>query len=53
VKEATGSAEEAERLYRLALEMKKRPFGPEHPEVALAANNLALLHTADGKEKPS
>jgi hypothetical protein len=33
--------------------MTKRLLGPEHPEVALTANNLALLLAAQKKEKPS
>jgi Flp pilus assembly protein TadD len=34
---------EAEPLYRRALAIKEKSFGPEHPEVATGLNNLALL----------
>jgi Flp pilus assembly protein TadD len=38
-----GDLEEAERLYRRALEIKERVLGPEHPEVGTTLNNLAVV----------
>jgi tetratricopeptide (TPR) repeat protein len=40
---------EAEQLYRRALAIKERSLGPEHPDVAMTLNNLAVLHKAVGK----
>ena len=39
-----GHFEEAESLFREALEMREALFGPDHPKVALTVNNLALVH---------
>ena len=38
-----GKLGEAEPLYKESLAIKKKVFGDEHPEVALALNNLAEL----------
>ena len=35
--------EEAEALYRRALALKEKSFGPDHPNVAIPLNNLATL----------
>ena len=35
--------DEAEALYRQGLEIDKKVFGEEHPNVALSLNNLALF----------
>ena len=45
---AQGSYAEAEPLYRRSLAIKEKAFGPEHPDVALSLNNLALLYDAQG-----
>ncbi|MEV0128794.1 tetratricopeptide repeat protein [Dactylosporangium sp. NPDC050688] len=44
----SGDPAGAQRLYRRALDGKRRTFGPEHPEVALTLNNLAALAVARG-----
>jgi tetratricopeptide (TPR) repeat protein len=41
--------EEAERLYRRALDILERVYGPEHHEVAVTLNNLAALAHARGR----
>ena len=38
-----GKLGEAEPLYKESLAIRKKVFGDEHPKVALALNNLALL----------
>ena len=38
-----GKLDEAEPLYKEALAIDKKVFGDEHPQVALALNNLAVL----------
>ena len=40
---------EAEPLYRRALAIRERVFGPDHPEVSTSLNNLANLLTASGE----
>ena len=40
---AQGKLDEAEPLYKESLAIKKKVFGDEHPDVALALNNLAAL----------
>ena len=40
---------EAERLYRRALAIDKKSFGPEHPNVARGLNNLAGLLSATNR----
>jgi hypothetical protein len=39
----TNRLAEAEPLYRRALAITEKSFGPEHPDVAIRLNNLALL----------
>jgi tetratricopeptide (TPR) repeat protein len=36
--------EQAESLYRRSLEINKRIYGEDHPEIAKVFNNLAILH---------
>ncbi|MEL7036073.1 MAG: CHAT domain-containing tetratricopeptide repeat protein, partial [Cyanobacteria bacterium J06592_8] len=44
-----GRYEEAEPLYKQALEMNQKLLGPEHPDVAISLNNLALLYYSQGR----
>ena len=43
-----GAYDEARPLFERALKMGEKAFGPEHPHVALSANNLALLTQRPG-----
>jgi tetratricopeptide (TPR) repeat protein len=36
-------------LYKRALEIEEKALGPDHPDVAAALNNLALLYKAQGR----
>ena len=40
-----GNNEEAVPLYRQAMEIRERAFGDQHPSVATAMVNLAVLHS--------
>jgi len=40
---AKGNSAEAEQLYRRALAIKSTLLGPDHPDVAVTLNNLAIL----------
>ena len=40
---------EAEPFYQRRWRSRRRPWGPEHPHVALSLNNLAELYHAQGK----
>ena len=42
-------AHTAEPLYRRALAIDEKSFGPEHPNVAIRLNNLALLLSATNR----
>ena len=44
-----GRYSEAEPLYTQALEMRKRLFNGDHPDVASSLNNLALLYYSQGR----
>ena len=44
-----GKYDEAEKLYRRALAVFERTYGPEHYEVAVNLNNLAALCHATGR----
>jgi tetratricopeptide (TPR) repeat protein len=46
---ATNRLAEAEPLYRRALAITEKSFGPEHPKVATGLNNLALLLSATNR----
>ena len=46
-----GKVDEAERLYRQALAVFERAYGPEHYEVAVNLNNLAALAHAQGRSE--
>ena len=45
---AQGKYAEAEPLYQRALEIREKALGPEHPDVALSLNNLAMLYMPKG-----
>ena len=40
---AQGKLEEAAPLYKRSREIREKVFGPDHPKVAVALNNEALL----------
>ena len=44
-----GKLQEAEPLYRRALEGYERTLGPDHPDTLASINNLAILIEAQGK----
>jgi tetratricopeptide (TPR) repeat protein len=45
---AVGEYVRAERLFNQALQIKKKKFGTQHPEVALSYNNLADAYRMQG-----
>ncbi|MFI5457438.1 MAG: tetratricopeptide repeat protein [Isosphaerales bacterium] len=47
--QATNRLAEAEPLHRRALAIKEASYGPDHPDVATALNNLALLLKATNR----
>jgi tetratricopeptide (TPR) repeat protein len=49
VRQATGDYKEAERLFRLALELRQKELGPGHPDTALSLNNLAALLKSEAR----
>ena len=46
-----GRYEEAEPLYRQAMEIRRTALGEEHPDFATSLNNLAELHRAMGRSE--
>ena len=44
-----GRYAEAEPSYKRALAISEKALGPEHPDVALRYNNLAVLYWAQGR----
>ena len=44
-----GNHKGAERLYRRALSIKEKALGPEHPDIAMTLNNLAVLYKSENK----
>ena len=44
-----GKYAEAEPLYKRALEIGKKTFGPDHPDVATSLNRLAILFVDQGE----
>jgi tetratricopeptide (TPR) repeat protein len=40
---------DAEPLFRRSLAINEKSFGPDHPKVAIALNNLAVLYFRQGK----
>jgi tetratricopeptide (TPR) repeat protein len=46
---AAGQYEEAIPLFRRALELGEREFGPDHPTTAVLINNLAFLYKHQGR----
>ncbi len=40
---------DAEPLYKRFLAILEKALGPEHPNVAMSLNNLALLYEAQGR----
>ncbi|HEY0432133.1 MAG TPA: tetratricopeptide repeat protein, partial [Pyrinomonadaceae bacterium] len=47
--ESRARYEEAEPLLEQALELEQKILGPEHPDVALSMNNLAMLYFSQGR----
>lgn len=47
--ESTGALDDAEKLSREALELRKRNFGPTSPQFAASANTLALIKQSQGE----
>ena len=48
---AQGKLDEAAPLYKESLAFRKKVFGDEHPKVAIALNNLAVLLKAQARYK--
>jgi len=48
---ATNRLKEAEPMYKRALEIWEKSLGKDHPQVATALNNLALLYQATNRLK--
>jgi tetratricopeptide (TPR) repeat protein len=46
-----GRYAEAEPLYKRSLAIWEKALGPDHPNVAMSLNNLALLYRATKREK--
>jgi tetratricopeptide (TPR) repeat protein len=46
---AQGRYDEAEPLYRQALELSRELLGERHPDVATSLNNLAYLYQSQGR----
>jgi len=46
---AQGRYDEAEPLYRQALELRRELLGERHPQVATSLNNLAYLYESQGR----
>ncbi len=44
-----GQYAEAEPLYKRSLAIWEKALGPDHPDVALSLNNLALLYRTQGQ----
>ena len=44
-----GRYAEAEPLYKRALAIQEKALGPDHPDVATALNNLAVLYRHQGR----
>ena len=44
-----GRYAEAEPLYKRALAIREKALGPDHPDVAKALNNLAVLYQKQGR----
>ena len=51
VEQAKGNSAEAEKLFRRCLDLKVKLLGPDHPDVAITANNLAMLLANDGRSE--
>jgi tetratricopeptide (TPR) repeat protein len=47
--QAEGRYSEAEPLYQRSSAIMQQALGPDHPDVALSLNNLALLYQAEGR----
>ena len=39
----------AEPLFKRALEVREKSLGPDHPNVAISLNNLAVIYSNQGK----
>ena len=44
-----GRFADAEPLYKRALAIKEKAFGPDHPDVAISLSNLAELYRVQGR----
>ena len=44
-----GKLEDALPMYQRALRIDEKTYGPEHPDVAIFLNNIAMLLKAQGK----
>ena len=44
-----GATSEAEPLFKRSLAVPPKALGPEHPDVAVSLNNLALLYRPQGR----
>ena len=49
--ESMGRLDEAEKVHKEALELRKRVLVVDHPELVLALNNLASLHKSQGPDR--
>ena len=47
--QARGDTVESERLYQLALTLKEKLLGRNHPDVATTLNNLAAVYKSQGR----
>ena len=47
--EGLGRHEEAEQLYKRALRVFRKTYGPEHYDIAIALNNLGAVYQARGE----
>ena len=48
ISEAQGNYREAELLHMRSLEIRKKKFGEDHPDIATSLNNLAFLYYSQG-----
>jgi len=51
IRQDRGEVDEAERLFRRALEIKERLIGAASPDTAVTAFNLAMLLRSSGREE--
>lgn len=51
--EAQGQYAQAEPLYKRSLAIREKTLGPDHPDVALSLENMAVLYIETGTDKES